>query len=225
MGSSVRSMPTKVWICSSSALPLIEAGPPVYICCSSAADPDEAPQGAGRVDSAWSDQVTFVGRVPHAEVERYYSLIDLLAYPRHAIRLTELVTPLKPLEAMAQGRLLVASDVGGHRELIRDGETGVSFAPAALDRSPKRWCVLRTSVSIGPACAPTAAVSSRRERTWRASVQRYVGVYDRCREDGSIDRSGAAHRWYPARCSRARRSRTRDSLSESGCSEWRGACP
>ena len=43
------------------------------------------------------------------------------------MRLTELVTPLKPLEAMAQGRLLVASDVGGHRELIRDGETGVLF--------------------------------------------------------------------------------------------------
>ncbi len=43
------------------------------------------------------------------------------------MRLTDLVTPLKPLEAMAQGRLLVASDVGGHRELIRDGETGVLF--------------------------------------------------------------------------------------------------
>ena len=40
------------------------------------------------------------------------------------MRLTELVTPLKPLEAMAQGKLIVASDVGGHRELIRDGETG-----------------------------------------------------------------------------------------------------
>jgi glycogen synthase len=48
----------------------------------------------------------------------------VLAYPRHSMRLTELVTPLKPLEAMAQGRVLVASDVGGHRELIRDGQTG-----------------------------------------------------------------------------------------------------
>src|ERR1700709_710364 len=43
------------------------------------------------------------------------------------MRLTELVTPLKPLEAMASGRLLVASDVGGHRELIRHGETGLLF--------------------------------------------------------------------------------------------------
>jgi glycosyltransferase involved in cell wall biosynthesis len=44
-----------------------------------------------------------------------YDLIDVLVYPRRSIRLTELVTPLKPLEAMAQGRVVVASDVGGHR--------------------------------------------------------------------------------------------------------------
>ena len=72
-------------------------------------------------------QVVFTGRVPHAEVNRYYDLIDVLAYPRHSMRLTELVTPLKPLEAMAQGHVFVASDVGGHRELIRHGETGWLF--------------------------------------------------------------------------------------------------
>ena len=74
-----------------------------------------------------ADKVIFTGRVPHAEVQRYYDLVDVLAYPRHSMRLTELVTPLKPLEAMAQGRLLVASDVGGHKELIRHGETGFLF--------------------------------------------------------------------------------------------------
>ncbi|HUP09886.1 MAG TPA: TIGR04063 family PEP-CTERM/XrtA system glycosyltransferase, partial [Caldimonas sp.] len=49
------------------------------------------------------DRVVFAGRVPHGEVQRYYELIDLLVYPRRSVRLTELVTPLKPLEAMAQG--------------------------------------------------------------------------------------------------------------------------
>ena len=49
------------------------------------------------------------------------------------MRLTELVTPLKPLEAMAQGHLFVASDVGGHKELIRDGETGRLFAAGNAD--------------------------------------------------------------------------------------------
>jgi PEP-CTERM/exosortase A-associated glycosyltransferase len=73
------------------------------------------------------ERVVFTGRVPHSQVERYYDLIDLLVYPRHPMRLTELVTPLKPLECMSQGRVLLASDVGGHRELVVDGETGFLF--------------------------------------------------------------------------------------------------
>lgn len=74
-----------------------------------------------------SDKVIFTGRVPHQQVAQYYSLVDIFVYPRESIRLTELVTPLKPLEAMAQLGLVLASDIGGHRELIKDGETGVLF--------------------------------------------------------------------------------------------------
>lgn len=58
-------------------------------------------------------EVIFVGRVSHDEVQKYYHQVDIFVYPRYSMRLTELVTPLKPLEAMAQGRLVVASDVGG----------------------------------------------------------------------------------------------------------------
>lgn len=74
-----------------------------------------------------ADKVVFTGRVPHEQVQQYYDLLDVMVYPRLSMRLTELVTPLKPLEAMAQGRLLAASDVGGHLELIEDGKTGVLF--------------------------------------------------------------------------------------------------
>ncbi|MBT0585661.1 TIGR04063 family PEP-CTERM/XrtA system glycosyltransferase [Alteromonas oceanisediminis] len=73
--------------------------------------------------------VTFIARVPFDEVPRYYSVADALLFPRESIRLTELVTPLKPLESMAQGKPVFASDIGGHRELIEDGETGLLFAP------------------------------------------------------------------------------------------------
>ncbi|WP_432821246.1 TIGR04063 family PEP-CTERM/XrtA system glycosyltransferase [Trichloromonas sp.] len=72
-------------------------------------------------------RVLMPGRIPHDRVPGAYAMIDILAYPRHSMRLTELVTPLKPLEAMAMGKVLVASDVGGHKELIRHGETGVLF--------------------------------------------------------------------------------------------------
>ena len=52
-----------------------------------------------------------VNASPHDQVERYYSLIDVLAYPRKKMRLTDLVTPLKPLEAMAQGKLPVPGKI------------------------------------------------------------------------------------------------------------------
>jgi len=124
-------------------------------------------------------QVVFAGSVAHGEVQRYYDLIDVLVYPRLSMRLTELVTPLKPLEAMARGRLVVASDVGGHRELIRHGETGTLFkagdpealatAVLALLREPARW--------------PSRKAAARRyvetERNWKASVARYADVYAR----------------------------------------------
>lgn len=125
------------------------------------------------------DKVVFSGRVPHQQVQRYYDLVDVLAYPRHSMRLTELVTPLKPLEAMAQGRLLVASDVGGHRELIRHGETGLLFRagdPQALAQAllgvlcePQRWPSLRRA----------GREFVERERHWAGSVARYRPVYER----------------------------------------------
>jgi PEP-CTERM/exosortase A-associated glycosyltransferase len=124
-------------------------------------------------------QVIFAGIVPHSEVQRYYDLIDVVVYPRLSIRLTELVTPLKPLEAMAQGRLVLASDIGGHRELIRHGETGTLFkagdpealaaAVLALLREPARW----------PGLKAAARRYVETERNWQASVARYADVYAR----------------------------------------------
>jgi PEP-CTERM/exosortase A-associated glycosyltransferase len=124
-------------------------------------------------------KVVFAGRVPHQEVEEYYDLFDVLVYPRISIRLTETVTPLKPLEAMARGRLVAASDVGGHRELIRDGETGVLFRagdPAAL---ASRLSELLAHPDAGTAIRERARSFVERERSWPASVARYRDVYAR----------------------------------------------
>lgn len=131
-----------------------------------------------------ADKVVFTGRVPHSEVNRYYDLVDVLVYPRHSMRLTELVTPLKPLEAMAQGRLFVASDVGGHKELIHDGETGVLFrAESPQDLANKVLDLLNT-----PERWPSLKQAGRRfveaERNWKVSVARYQQVYANALERG-----------------------------------------
>lgn len=126
------------------------------------------------------DRVIFTGRVPHERVPAYSSLVDAFVFPRKSMRLTDLVTPLKPLEAMAQGRLVLASDVGGHRELIDDGITGLLFrhddvedlARCAIDALDRPEASLQAIIA-------TARRKVESERNWKASVQRYRQVYAR----------------------------------------------
>lgn len=125
-----------------------------------------------------ADRVVFTGRVPHAEVNRYYDLIDVLVYPRLSMRLTELVTPLKPLEAMAQGRLFIASDVGGHHELIRNGETGILFRAGDTGDLTAKALELLAHPERWPALKANGRRFVEEERTWPNSVERYTRIYD-----------------------------------------------
>ena len=146
-------------------------------------------EAALRVQAAASPAahaIRFAGRVPHDKVDRYYSLIDVLVYPRKEMRLTDLVTPLKPLEAMAQGKLVAASDVGGHRELIRDGDTGTLFAPddsAALAASVAALLADRSGWNARRARG-RAFVES--ERDWATNVARYDSVYQNITDSAAL---------------------------------------
>ena len=137
-----------------------------------------------------ADAIIFTGRVPHDEVDRYYSVIDVLAYPRKKSRLTDLVTPLKPLEAMAQRRIVAASDVGGHRELIEDGVTGQLFPPddpgeiakslASLIDRREEWDTMRE--------AGRDHVAAHHD--WGRNVARYREIYQALVEAASPKRTG-----------------------------------
>ena len=121
----------------------------------------------------------FAGRVDHARVGAHYALIDIMVYPRLPMRLTDLVTPLKPLEAMAQGRLVVASDVGGHRELIEHGKTGMLFAAGDTEALAEQVVLLLRRVDTWPVMRLQARVYVEQQRSWHASVVRYRAVYQR----------------------------------------------
>ncbi len=144
--------------------------------------------GGGPMEGALKAQVAaspvasairFVGRVPHDQVERYYGLIDVLAYPRKKMRLTDLVTPLKPLEAMAQGRLVAASSVGGHRELIEDGVTGTLFAPDDPASIAAALANLFANRDGWTARRATARAFVAAERDWATNIARYEPVYQK----------------------------------------------
>ncbi len=161
------------------ALPKVLAAAPRVRVLLAGGGPQEAQLKHLAAELGVADKVVFVGRVPREDVPHYYGLVDMLVCPRLSTRHTELVTPLKPLEAMARCCLLAASDVGGHRELIRNGETGVLFKPGdhsalteavmCLVNAPERWPLLTAAARRFVEC----------ERNWSASAASYQGVYER----------------------------------------------
>ncbi|MFC3581531.1 TIGR04063 family PEP-CTERM/XrtA system glycosyltransferase [Sphingomonas hylomeconis] len=174
-----------------AAMPALVASRPAAHLVLVGGGPMEAALRAQAAASPVAAHIHFIGRVPHTEVERYYSIVDVLAYPRKRMRLTDLVTPLKPLEAMAQRRLVAASDVGGHRELIRDGDTGTLFAPddpAALAAALAALLADRGSWAARRA-AGRAFVES--ERNWAVNVARYAPVYQKL-----IDSRASGDSWH-----------------------------
>ncbi len=122
--------------------------------------------------------VQILGRVPHGEIERYYSVVDVLVYPRHSIRLTELVTPLKPLEAMALGKAILGSDVGGIRELVEPEKTGVLYRADNVED----FCVqaerLLAQTSLRQKLGDEAREFCLREKDWKIIAGRCTAIYE-----------------------------------------------
>ena len=172
-----------------AAMPALVAADPKARLLLVGGGPMETALRAQASSSSVAHAIRFVGRVPHTQVERYYGLVDLLAYPRKRMRLTDLVTPLKPLEAMAQGRLVAASDVGGHRELIRDGETGTLFPPNDPAAIARALAGMFADRSNWDARRERARAFVERERNWSLNISRYQPVYQRLIRHASVSRA------------------------------------
>lgn len=123
--------------------------------------------------------VTFVGRVPFAEVSRYYSLADVMVFPRESIRLTELVTPLKPLESMAQYKPVIASDIGGHKELIQDGKTGFLFPADNSTALAAKIIEVIDNQDLLIEISEQGLAYVCEERNWLNTAKQYLPVYER----------------------------------------------
>ena len=128
-------------------------------------------------DHKLTDVVRFVGKVPFEQIQRYYSTVDIMVFPRLSIRLTELVTPLKPLEAMSQKKAVLASSVGGHRELVQHDATGLLFRPEDVED----FCVQAERLINSPALRLQLGETAReyilREKDWKVLAQEYQRIY------------------------------------------------
>lgn len=129
-------------------------------------------------DAGLADRIVHPGKVPHSEVKSIYSVVDILAYPRDRQRITELVTPLKPLEAMAMEKAVIASDVGGLTELVTDGQTGLIHRADDVDDLAAKI----QQLADDPELRRRLGVQGREyvigTRQWRKIIETHFEVYD-----------------------------------------------
>jgi glycosyltransferase involved in cell wall biosynthesis len=124
------------------------------------------------------DYTRAIGPVPHDQVQRYYSLMDVMVYPRRRIRLTELTTPLKPLEAMAQGKAVLASNVGGIRELVGLGGVCLLFEPDNVDDFCRHATQMLVNERLRHELGESARQMVSREKAWKVLVRSYEAAYE-----------------------------------------------
>lgn len=121
--------------------------------------------------------VIMPGKIPHERIPGIYALVDILAYPRYDSRLTDLVTPLKPLEAMAMGKALVASDVGGHRELIQHRQTGLLFSANSVTALTEALDCLLADPTLRERIGQQGMTWVREQHAWSKTTEVYSQVY------------------------------------------------
>jgi glycosyltransferase involved in cell wall biosynthesis len=130
-------------------------------------------------DLGLGEAVIFTGRVPAAKVREFHALLDVFVVPRTPDRVCQLVTPLKPVEAMASGLCVVTSEVRALAEIIKPDVTGaltIPQDPVALADSLE---LLVCSPDIRKKLGDNAREWVARDRTWAHNAARYRDAYAR----------------------------------------------
>jgi len=121
----------------------------------------------------------FTGRVPAAKVREFHALLDVFVVPRTPDRVCQLVTPLKPVEAMASGLCVVTSDVKALAEIIKPDVTGALTTPQDPVALADRLELLVCSPDVRRKLGDNAREWVARDRTWAHNAARYRDAYAR----------------------------------------------
>jgi glycosyltransferase involved in cell wall biosynthesis len=121
----------------------------------------------------------FTGRVPSARVRDYHAVLDVFVVPRTPDRVCQLVTPLKPVEAMASGLPVVVSAVNALSEIVSDKETGLTFPPLDAGALADQLQQVLDRQELRTRLGARAREWVARDRTWAHNAARYREAYRR----------------------------------------------
>lgn len=124
------------------------------------------------------EKLLFAGRVPHHEVEAYYSLIDVCPFPRKPWPVCELVSPMKPFEAMATGKLVIVSDTEALAEIVAHGQTGLHFRKGDIDDLAQKLALSITDQSLRERLGAAGRAWVLEHRTWDGAGRTITNLFD-----------------------------------------------
>jgi len=141
--------------------------------------PERAALQRQATQAGLAEAAVFTGRVPASEVRQFHALLDIFVVPRTPDRVCQLVTPLKPVEAMAGGLCVVTSEVKALTEIVKHEVTGMQTVPQ--DPVSLADCLERLiySPDIRRKLGDNAREWAARERTWANHAARYRDAYAR----------------------------------------------
>lgn len=119
----------------------------------------------------FSDWLVMPGRIPHDEVEAYYSLIDIAPFPRKPQPVTEMVSPMKPLEAAAMKKAILVSSVRALTDMITDGQNGLVFEKGNIDDFAEKLLQLVAGEELRIQLGESARQWVETERTWEITSE------------------------------------------------------
>ena len=125
------------------------------------------------------DDAIITGPVPHNQVAPFYELIDVFVVSRPDKRVTRLVTPLKPFEAMQAGRAIVMSDLPALAEIVEEGETGRLYPADDVESLANTIQELFDDKSLRTNLGSMAAEWIAKERTWPFVISKIPHLYNR----------------------------------------------
>ncbi len=119
----------------------------------------------------------FVGRVKFEEVDEYYSLIDILVFPRKALPVCEMVSPIKPFEAMSLGKVTVGSNVAALAEIINHRKTGLLFAKENSEDLADKLSELIHDAELRDTLGKNAREWIKKHKDWDILTEQVSNIY------------------------------------------------
>jgi glycosyltransferase involved in cell wall biosynthesis len=126
-----------------------------------------------------AERITMTGFVPHSDVPAVLSSLDVLVLPSAYEEMGSVL-----VEAMVAGLPVVASDVGGIPEVVRDGETGLLVPPGDVDRLAEALDRLAGDPDLRARLSAGARARSR-SYAWPHLAGRVTGVYAQALSPGT----------------------------------------